>query len=131
MPLEPPFYGCANGCRTRKITPSSVKGHYCENCGSGLRLEIDHAIPKSRGGCECEHNLWTLCRKCNRSKHALTIAEFYESGLAEWLRKEQEREDLILEQMDQMDKETRDWFLAEDPYWQKKWDEHQATPHSV
>ena len=33
-----------------------------------LLLEIDHIIPVAKGGCTVEHNLQTLCWKCNRAK---------------------------------------------------------------
>jgi hypothetical protein len=77
--------GCADGCRTRRIHPPSVRDDICGNCGDDANLEVDHAIPRSRGGCECRDNLWTLCRTCNRLKNWLTVQEFYESGLAGWL----------------------------------------------
>jgi 5-methylcytosine-specific restriction endonuclease McrA len=31
-------------------------------------LHIDHIIPLSRGGENCEENLQTLCKKCNLTK---------------------------------------------------------------
>ncbi len=43
-------------------------GNKCVNCGSGLRLEIDHIIPISQGGNGDKDNLQVLCRSCNRAK---------------------------------------------------------------
>jgi HNH endonuclease len=43
-------------------------GARCRRCGSTRQLEIDHIIPVSRGGSSEEHNLQTLCRRCNRRK---------------------------------------------------------------
>jgi len=46
----------------------------CRICGAsaqeGIRLEVDHKIPVSKGGTDELHNLWTLCFKCNRGKGA-------------------------------------------------------------
>lgn len=48
----------------------------CKKCGISIRdekhllLEVDHIIPISKGGLTVEHNLQTLCWKCNRSKGA-------------------------------------------------------------
>lgn len=46
-------------------------GFRCRLCGcdgSTTRLEIDHRIPKSRGGLNVMSNLWTLCFDCNSGK---------------------------------------------------------------
>ena len=46
----------------------------CQLCGAtaqdGAKLEIDHIIPKSKGGTNDEDNLWVLCKECNSSKKA-------------------------------------------------------------
>ncbi|MDE2342933.1 MAG: HNH endonuclease [Betaproteobacteria bacterium] len=39
-------------------------------------LEIDHNIPRSRGGADDDSNLVAACRNCNRTKDALTGEEF-------------------------------------------------------
>ena len=82
--IDPPFYGCDRGCRTARITPSTIRSENCHNCGQSDDVELDHAIPRARGGCECRDNLWTLCRRCNRTKGIMTIEEFYNSGVAAW-----------------------------------------------
>ena len=47
-------------------------GFKCRACGRGLedgiKLEIDHIIPKSKGGSSDPDNLQTLCFDCNRGK---------------------------------------------------------------
>lgn len=44
----------------------------CQLCGTtaqdGVRLEIDHKIPRAKGGGNELSNLWTLCWDCNRGK---------------------------------------------------------------
>ena len=44
----------------------------CQICGStardGVRLEVDHIVPVSRGGRTEMDNLQTLCERCNRGK---------------------------------------------------------------
>jgi 5-methylcytosine-specific restriction endonuclease McrA len=35
-------------------------------------LEIDHVVPKSRGGTDAESNLVAACEDCNRGKGATT-----------------------------------------------------------
>lgn len=40
----------------------------CFRCGSEKKLEIDHVIPKAKGGRDSIENLQLLCQKCNREK---------------------------------------------------------------
>lgn len=44
----------------------------CQVCGRGasatLTLEVDHKVPRSKGGTDDPSNLWTLCFDCNRGK---------------------------------------------------------------
>ena len=44
----------------------------CQICGSsakdGVRLEVDHIVPVSKGGKTEMSNLQTLCERCNRGK---------------------------------------------------------------
>lgn len=65
-------------------------GGRCQKCGieclrrtarvprseAWQRGEIDHVIPKSKGGTNDVDNLRLLCRRCNRRKH-IKGAEFY------------------------------------------------------
>jgi 5-methylcytosine-specific restriction endonuclease McrA len=43
-------------------------GHSCFNCGAVDDLEMDHKIPRSKGGTDTEYNLQTLCHPCNIAK---------------------------------------------------------------
>jgi len=46
-------------------------GFACRYCGaSGVRLEIDHRMPVSKGGTNDPSNLVTSCRPCNNGKSA-------------------------------------------------------------
>lgn len=45
----------------------------CRKCGrnpeeDGVKLEVDHILPRSRGGSSDDSNLQTLCRECNGGK---------------------------------------------------------------
>jgi len=40
----------------------------CERSGRGVKLEVDHKIPLSKGGTDDLDNLQTLCFECNRGK---------------------------------------------------------------
>ena len=43
--------------------------HKCRNCGSTERLQIDHVIPRSKGGDGTDDNLQVLCLRCNTGKN--------------------------------------------------------------
>ncbi len=43
-------------------------GYCCVLCGSGEDLQVDHMIPRIRGGTNDDYNLRTLCRSCNLRK---------------------------------------------------------------
>ncbi len=46
-------------------------GGKCELCGvtkEDARLEVDHIVPRSKGGTNDKENLQVLCHRCNRGK---------------------------------------------------------------
>lgn len=52
--------------------------HMCQYClakFSGLRLTLDHVVPRSRGGASVWENLVACCSECNRRKADRTPAE--------------------------------------------------------
>lgn len=51
-------------------------GPGCVYCGSAAPLEVDHIIPKSRGGADAFDNYAPACGPCNRRKAKKTAAEF-------------------------------------------------------
>ena len=52
-------------------------GRKCAYCGAeDVPLEVEHIIPKARGGSNRVSNLTLACRKCNEKKGARTAEEF-------------------------------------------------------
>ncbi len=51
--------------------------HACAYCGvSGVPLELDHVVPRSRGGSHRESNRVPACHTCNQQKDNRAIEEF-------------------------------------------------------
>lgn len=52
-------------------------GHCCFYCGAhGVPLQLDHVIPRSRGGADTPDNLVACCKPCNTSKGPKTPDEW-------------------------------------------------------
>lgn len=52
-------------------------GRRCAYCGAGgVPLELDHIVPRSRGGSDRVSNLALACRPCNQAKGNRTAGEF-------------------------------------------------------
>ena len=52
-------------------------GRKCAYCGAeNVPLEVEHIIPKARGGSNRVSNLTLACRKCNKKKGTKTAKEF-------------------------------------------------------
>ena len=52
-------------------------GRQCAYCkAKGIPLQVEHNIPRSRGGTKRVSNLTVACEACNQSKNNLTAAEF-------------------------------------------------------
>jgi hypothetical protein len=54
--------------RIRALKRDKYKCTYCGVSGNEAELEVDHIIPKSKGGSHHIANLTTACRKCNQKK---------------------------------------------------------------
>jgi len=62
--------------RVRVRTSAENRCGYCQSRQRyvlGL-LEIEHIIPKAKGGTDAEENLWLACRLCNNAKGTQTHA---------------------------------------------------------
>lgn len=42
----------------------------CERCGAWQFLQMEHALPRSRGGADSWSNCWITCSTCHRLKEA-------------------------------------------------------------
>ena len=52
-------------------------GHKCAYCKKkNIPLEVEHMIPRARGGSNRIPNLTIACHECNQKKGTLTVAEF-------------------------------------------------------
>lgn len=52
-------------------------GYTCVYCGvTGVPLQLDHVMPRSRGGADTPDNLVACCKSCNTSKGAKTPEEW-------------------------------------------------------
>lgn len=71
--------GTLFGCEIREYL-SEKFNHKCCYCGvsegHGRKFEVEHIIPKSRGGTNSINNLAWSCRECNQNKGKLTAIEY-------------------------------------------------------
>jgi len=49
----------------------------CTYCGVTPSQNLDHIVPKHRGGCNSPHNLIAVCFSCNRSKGNQLFSDWY------------------------------------------------------
>ena len=52
-------------------TESNNGWYRCIKCGKSFRkgdIDVDHIVPKSKGGTNSRYNLQCICKHCNRSK---------------------------------------------------------------
>ena len=71
----PTVVGKITSKRTRFLVLQRDKST-CQHCGRKfpeVQLEVDHKIPRSRGGKDSLENLITLCSDCNRGKSNLLL----------------------------------------------------------
>jgi 5-methylcytosine-specific restriction endonuclease McrA len=69
-------HGELAGWELRTYVPVKYAYH-CPYCGKqGVPFELDHQVPRSRGGSNRASNLLLACRDCNQAKGKQTAAEF-------------------------------------------------------
>jgi 5-methylcytosine-specific restriction endonuclease McrA len=61
------------------INRCALFGNCCAYCGSyeGLNIQLEHVIPKSKGGAHCLANIIPACHSCNQSKRAQDMTKWY------------------------------------------------------
>lgn len=64
-----------NSIRFKVLMRDGFKCKYCGKTGDEKQLEVDHIIPRSRGGTNALVNLVTACFECNRGKRDKMIIE--------------------------------------------------------
>jgi len=81
-------YRCGpnSGFGNRRMAVLWRDGYVCQYCGvdcikAGVVAEVDHVIPRSRGGTMAWTNLVCACRPCNQAKANRTAAEFGYPGI--------------------------------------------------
>jgi len=72
-----------------KITPKQFMARYaafnycCAYCNkpTGMDTELEHVIPRSKGGSHCLANIIPACRSCNRSKYNYEMESWYKKQI--------------------------------------------------
>jgi CRISPR/Cas system Type II protein with McrA/HNH and RuvC-like nuclease domain len=64
--------------RFKVFKRDNFRCQYCGRTSDETILEVDHIIPRSKGGNEDFGNLITACRECNRGKTNMEIVSSYE-----------------------------------------------------
>ena len=76
-----------NWIRQEKRLAIYIRDNFvCQHChrdlrtidkGNGLRIELDHIVPVSKGGTNHQSNLFTSCSQCNNSRGDKEIDVFH------------------------------------------------------
>lgn len=66
-------------CAKVKTKPTIIC-YYCEKRVSTKKIHFDHIVPLSKGGPHSIENICVSCERCNRSKHATPIQDWYKLG---------------------------------------------------
>ncbi|HVM29559.1 MAG TPA: HNH endonuclease [Candidatus Limnocylindrales bacterium] len=53
----------------------------CQSCGAANAAEVDHIVPRSKGGGDEPHNLQLLCHQCHAKRRRLSAADVWRGGL--------------------------------------------------
>lgn len=76
---------------------SNYGWYQCSKCGRKFRkseMDVDHILPKSKGGSNSRYNLQILCQHCNRSKQADTSETADDLARRNQELKKQDKDDL-------------------------------------
>eukprot|EP01025_Chloroclados_australasicus_P009084 TRINITY_DN1347_c0_g4_i1.p1 TRINITY_DN1347_c0_g4~~TRINITY_DN1347_c0_g4_i1.p1 ORF type:complete len:442 (+),score=19.87 TRINITY_DN1347_c0_g4_i1:243-1568(+) len=69
-------YGTLHGCETKQYLLAKWK-YQCAYCqAQGVPLQVEHVIPKAKGGSNRISNLVIACEKCNQKKNVKSIEDF-------------------------------------------------------
>lgn len=63
------------GSRFKILERDSFTCQYCGSSAPDVKLEVDHIIPKVKGGQDISTNLITACIRCNRGKSHKSIKD--------------------------------------------------------
>ena len=63
------------------INRFSLFNNSCAYCGSfeGLNIQMEHVVPRSKGGAHCMANIVPACHKCNKSKYNHPMEKWYKN----------------------------------------------------
>ena len=76
MSAAPQIMAIKKSVRFRVLRRCQFRCHYCGRRAGDVTLEIDHVIPRSRGGSDNEANLVAACEDCNLGKGSEVEAEY-------------------------------------------------------
>jgi len=69
-------HGTLHGCEARQYL-NAKWGYQCAYChAKGVPLQVEHVVPKAKGGSDRISNLVIACQKCNQNKGVQSIEEF-------------------------------------------------------
>ena len=77
--------------RNKKLTDMfNEQSSICPYCHEGMCLdlgwdntaELDHIIPKSKGGTDAKDNLIVVCHACNQEKGSDSLHEFFSKRIS-------------------------------------------------
>jgi hypothetical protein len=100
----------------------------CQMCGrtveeDGIKLQIDHKIPRNWGGTTTADNLWALCQPCNGGKRDF-FASFNDEEMKKIMRKDSVYERIAETLRLHLNEPTASWlleFVANADDWQEDW----------
>lgn len=93
-------------------------GRKCAYCGAtDVQLEVEHVVPRSRGGTDRVSNLTLACRECNEAKGNLLPQEWLEKLKKSRRAKDKERARNLEQVMQQLQVPLRDAAMVNATRW--------------